>query len=608
MIDPVTGLTLVPQSVAVRRTDNELFLKSNVGMGAWVETSAVWLRKWATETPDAVFLAERSGVDWREVTYAETLQIVRNIASALSARGLDQKSPIAIISGNSVDHALLSFAAQYAGVPTVPLAEQYSLIPEAHGRLIYALQKVKPAMVFADDAKRYAAALAHEALAKIEVVSTRTVGSPRPVTSFSELLKGDDTVNLEEIHSQVGPDTIAKILFTSGSSSDPKGVVTTHRMMCANQAQMAAVLPFLKERPPRILDWLPWNHVFGGSHNVNMMLAHGGALYIDDGKPTKTQFEKTIRNVTDKPGTLAFNVPIGFSMLVSAMETNFALRDAYFRELDMILYAGASLPQDIWRRLEEMALEIRGRLPLMISSWGMTETAPATLLLHEHIGRSGVVGVPLPLTEIKLLPDEEMRCELRVNGPNVMRKYWDDPVNTSAAFDEDGFLITGDAVRFVDINDPDRGLIFDGRISEDFKLLTGTWVRAAALRADALMCLAPLAADVVITGQDRNEIGVLVFPDMDALKDAEFATEQKDGVLICPLLHANITQRLNERAGRISGSSTRIARALVLSEQPSVADGEITAKGNLNFRKVLTRRAAQLARLYNDNDPAVVRI
>ena len=250
------------------------------------------------------------------------------------------------MSGNSVDHALLSFAAQWIGVPTVPLAEQYSLIEEAHFRLQYAINKTKPAMAFVDDAGRYAKALALSDLDGIEIVASLPEGAPRPVTPFAELLKGDAGADLEAVHATVGPDSLAKILFTSGSSSDPKGVMTTQRMMCANQAMMASVLPFMKERPQRIVDWLPWNHVFGGSHNVNMMLMHGGSFYIDHGKPTKALFPQTVENVIDKAGTAAFNVPVGFSMLVHEMEHNLALREAYFKDLDMLFYAGAPTSRD----------------------------------------------------------------------------------------------------------------------------------------------------------------------------------------------------------------------------------------------------------------------
>ncbi|MCZ4292123.1 feruloyl-CoA synthase [Hoeflea alexandrii] len=604
MKDNATGLTLVPHAAAMERRTGDLLMTSRTPFDPVVSNTGVWLDKWAEETPSSIFLAERSGDGWREMGYAEVRDAVRAIASSLAARGMDASTPIVIMSGNSLDHALLSLGAQYAGVPTVPLAEQYSLIPEAHDRLVYVLNKVRPTMAFVDEASRYGAAISRPELEGVEIVASMTGKSPVKVTPFAELLRGDSGVDLDSVHAKVGPETLAKILFTSGSSSDPKGVLTTQKMMCTNQAQMASVLPFLKERPPRIMDWLPWNHVFGGSHNTLMMLAHGGSLYIDNGKPTSTGFPDTIRNVIDKPGTLSFNVPVGFAMLVHEMETNMALRKAYFSDLDMLFYAGASLPQEIWTRLEEMAIEIRGKLPLMISSWGMTETAPATLMVHEPIGRSGVIGVPLPGTEIKLIPDDEMRCELRVKGPNVMAGYWGDAEKSAAAFDEEGFLITGDAVRFVNPDDPDRGLIFDGRVSEDFKLLTGTWVQAGRLRLDALEHLRGLVQDVVICGHDRGEIGLFIFPKPGQVH----GDTTSEGAVIDAELQSAIENRLRVMAKAATGSAKRITRAIILAEPPSLKDSEMTDKGSLNVRKVITRRADLLERLYDNEDPALIRV
>lgn len=604
MKDNATGLTLVPHAATMERRTGDLLMTSRTPFDPVVSNTGVWLDKWAGETPSNIFLAERSGDGWREMGYAEVRDAVRAIASSLAARGMGASTPIVILSGNSLDHALLSLGAQYAGVPTVPLAEQYSLITEAHDRLVYVLNKVRPTMAFVDDASRYGPAILRPELEGVEIVASLTESAPVKVTPFAELLRGDSGVDLAGVHAKVGPETLAKILFTSGSSSDPKGVLTTQKMMCANQAQIASVLPFLKERPPRIMDWLPWNHVFGGSHNTLMMLAHGGSLYIDNGKPTSSGFPQTVRNVIDKPGTLSFNVPVGFAMLVHEMETNMALRKAYFGDLDMLFYAGASLPQEVWTRLEEMAIEIRGKLPLMISSWGMTETAPATLMVHEPIGRSGVIGVPLPGTEIKLIPDDEMRCELRVKGPNVMTGYWGDAEKSAAAFDEEGFLITGDAVRFVNPDDPDRGLIFDGRVSEDFKLLTGTWVQAGRLRLDALEHLRGLVQDVVICGHDRGEIGLFIFPKPGQVH----GDTTSEGAVIDPELQSAIENRLRAMAKTASGSARRITRAIILAEPPSLKDSEMTDKGSLNVRKVITRRADLLERLYDNEDPALIRV
>ncbi|MXN64395.1 AMP-binding protein [Stappia sp. GBMRC 2046] len=587
------------------RADGTIILSSGYDMPSVAPNTGAWLHDWAKRAPERIAVSERwsDGEGWRDVTYAELLAQVRAVASSLLARGLGQADTIAIMSGNGVDHLILSLAAQYIGVPVVPLAEQYSLIVEAHPRLTFVLDKVRPKMAFVDDAARYSAALALPELDGVEVVAARGEG-PRKVTPMAELLKGDPSVDLDAAHAKVGPDTLAKILFTSGSSSDPKGVLTTHRMMCVNQAQMGVVLPFLDDRPPATTDWLPWNHVFGGSHNVNMMLSHGGTLIVDSGKPTGPGFATTLKNRTDRPGTLVFNVPVGFGMLVEALADKREQREKIFGDLDLIFYAGASLPQEVWEGLERYCLEVRGGLPLMISSWGLTETAPACLMVHEPIGRSGVVGVPLPGVSVKLIPDADMRCEIRVKGPNVMPGYFNDPDKTKAAFDEEGFFITGDAVRFVDPQDAERGLIFDGRVSEDFKLDTGTWVQAGNLRMAALKELTGLAQDVVICGHDRGEVGLFVFPAPGAANLDEVA----GGAVADAHLMARIEERLRAMNSRVTGSAKRITRALILAEPPSLKDHEITDKGSLNIRKVLTRRADLLERLYDNEDPALIRV
>ncbi len=588
------------------RPDGTIHLRSGHDLGPVAGNTGDWLTHWAGAAPDRVFIAERYGAGWREESYAATLQKVRAIAAALLGRGMGADTPILIMSGNGVDHGLLSLAAQYVGVPTVPVAEQYSLIHGAHGRLVHAIELVRPAMAYVVDAGHYAEALKLDALDGVEIVASHP--GDAHVTAFDSLLGGDAGVDPDAAHARVGPDTVAKILLTSGSTSAPKGVLTTQRMMCVNQTQIADALPFLRQRPPRIVDWLPWNHVFGGSHNFNMMLAHGGSLYIDDGKPAKGLFERTVENLSMVTGTAAFNVPVGFSMLLGALRADRALRRRFFEDLDLIFYAGASLPQEVWQGFEAMSAEIKGAVPLMTSSWGLTETAPACIMQHEPCEEAGRIGVPLPGVTVKLIPDDEMRCEVRVKGPNVMPGYFRDRERTAASFDDEGFFITGDAVKFVDPARIEAGLRFDGRISEDFKLSTGTWVRAAQLRLDVLSCLAPLAADLVIAGADRDEIGVMIFPDMGELAAEGFTSQTQDGALSDPRLLSEIRRRLAWRAREITGSSSHVGRAIVLAEPPSVADGEMTAKGNLNFRKVLSRRAGLLARLYADDDACVTRL
>jgi feruloyl-CoA synthase len=336
-----------------------------------------------------------------------------------------------------------------------------------------------------------------------------------------------------------------------------------------------------------------------------MVLANGGSLYIDEGKPAKGLVDTSIENNAMIGGTISFNVPVGFAMLRDAMRENETLRQSYFRDLDMIFYAGASLPQDVWADLESMAREVRGDVPLMTSSWGLTETAPACIIQHERIDRSGIVGVPMTGTTIKMIPDDDNRYEIRVKGPNIMPGYFNDPDKTRDAFDEEGFFVTGDAMGFVDPDDMNKGLRFDGRISEDFKLTTGTWVRAAQLRLDLLVALAPLVADLVITGEGRDQIGLLVVPG-PGLAAHVAAGDDGAGAVVSDAVRDALTPRLAALASKAAGSSMRVTRAIVMAEPPSMAEGEITAKGNLNFRKILTRRGALLDRLYDDADAAVI--
>lgn len=599
--------TFIPHDVVREdRPDGSILLRSRVPLGPVVDNTGAWLHRWATEAPDRVFLAERSGAGWREVRYAEMLAQVRAVASALVGRGLGADTPIVIMSGNGVDHGILALAAQYAGVPVVPLAEQYSLVPDAYPRLQYAVETVKPAMIFADDGAAYGAALALPFLDGVEKVVARNGAGG--ATAFADLLKGDGRADVDAAYASVAPDTLAKIIFTSGSTANPKGVLTTHGMLCVNQAQMAAAMPVITARPPKILDWLPWNHVFGGSHNFNMMLANGGSLYIDEGKPTKAGFAASLRNIREHAGNLAFNVPIGFAQLVAAMEKDEDLKRAYLGDTDLIFYAAASVTQEIWSALAKMAKEVRGEVPLMFSGWGMSETAPSATQTHQPVERPGNIGVPLPEVVLKLIPDADGRCELRLKGPNVLKGYYEEPEKTREAFDDEGFLITNDAVKFVDPADANAGLNFDGRISEDFKLMSGTWVRATNIRLDALKHFADIAMDVVVTGHDRNELGLLVFPHPGSMNDAVLSAGDTGGAFGAEAVRSLIQPRLAAMAEHATSSSTRVVRALLLATPPSMSDGELTAKGSINARKVLTLRKELLERLYDDNDPAVVRL
>ncbi len=588
------------------REDGTILLRSAYDLGPVARCTGEWLHRWAGEAPDRVFLAERSGAGWRKVSYAEALEKVQAIASHLLSRDLGPERPILIISGNGIDHALLSLAAQYIGIPTVPVAEQYALIPAAHGRLEYVVRLVTPGMVFAADAEQYSGALALDVLNGVEVLSSAPSNSG--ATDFADFMHPGDP-DVVAAFAAVGPDTLAKILLTSGSTSDPKGVLTTQRMMTTNQQQLATCLPFVKAAPPVIVDWLPWNHVFGGSHNFNLMLANGGSLYIDDGKPAPGLFDRTLENLGLQSATISFNVPVGFAQLVAALERDEALRKTYFAKLDLIFYAGASLPQDTWSALERMALDTCGQLPLITTSWGLTETAPAALISHEQVKGAGIVGVPMPGVTVKMVPEEGTgRYDVRVAGDNIMGGYLRNPAKTAAAFDEEGYFLTEDAMRLVDPEDASRGLKFEGRIGEDFKLSTGTWVRAAALRLDLMALLAPFAQDIVVAGEGRDSIGLLILPNRGAIAAKGWTLEDADGALICAPLQEELRKRLSAHAAKATGSAMRVAAALVLTDPPSMGDGEATAKGNINFARLLQRRAALVQRLYDATDPARIGI
>jgi feruloyl-CoA synthase len=574
------------------RPDGALILTSDWPATPVARCTTDWLAHWAGATPGALFLAERAGPAWREMPYAEAQQRVGAIAAALLGRGLNAATPVMIVSGNGIDHALLSLACQHVGIPVVPVAEQYALIPGAHGVLTQIATLIRPRMVFAQDGARFGAALALPCFDGVERVAS--LNPPPGATPFDQLDGGAD---IAAAHAAVGPDTVAKILLTSGSTSAPKGVLTTQRMLTTNQMQLQQLLPFLRARPPRLLDWLPWNHTFGGSFDFNLVLANGGSLHIDDGKPVPGLAERSLENNRLVSGTLAFNVPVGFALLRDAMRADADLRRRFFTDLDMLFYAGASLPQDVWADLESLCLSVRPDLPLFTSAWGLTETAPCALLQHEPARGSGIVGVPMPETEIKLVPtDEAGRLEVRVRGAIVMPGYLNDPDRTAAAFDPEGYFITGDAMRLLDPSDPARGLRFDGRLSEDFKLSSGIWVRAAQLRLDLMVALKGLAADVILTGTDRLQALIVPTPTL-----REGATEDA-GALISPL-----APRIAAAFPRGQGSARDVVAALILAEPPQMGEGEMTAKGNLNFRRLLTRRAALLSRLDDPVDPAVIR-
>jgi feruloyl-CoA synthase len=598
---PVRPVKLGPPSVAIeRKPDGTMYARHPQPLGAYPDKITERFEHWARTTPDRVFLGQR-GVDgnWRTITYNEALAQVRSIASALLTRRLSAERPIVILSGNDIEHALLGLAAMTIGVAYAPISVPYSLMSSDFGKLKSIIRNLTPGMVFAADGNVFARAIEAAVPADTEVVVTVNPSPTRKATLFAELLATAPTAAVDTAHAKVGPDTIAKFLFTSGSTGHPKGVINTQRMICANQVQALAGFRFFADEPPVLVDWLPWNHTFGGNHNFNSVLHNGGTLYIDEGKPLPGAIAATVKNLKDIAPTIYFNVPKGFEMLLPHLRADPELRKNFFSRLKVLFYAGASLQQYAWDEWQEMAVATCGERIIFLSSTGSTETAPLALACSWDYSAPGNIGLPPPGMELKLVPSEG-KLESRLRGPNVTPGYWRRPDLTKDAFDEEGFYKIGDAVKFADPNDPTRGFLFDGRLAEDFKLLSGTWVSAGSVRARFVDHCAPLVRDAVVTGADRDEIAVLVFPDLEACrKHVDVAADVPPAaVLANPRLRDEFSHRLTSLARQNTGSSTRICRMLLMTEPPSLDAGEATDKGSINQRAVLSRRAALVEELY----------
>lgn len=611
MIDaPRSRLDFAPARVEVENLSGGGFvLRSPMKLEPYASNLCEYLIDWAEKAPERTFLAERDGEGhWRRISFAEALEVVRSIAQALLDRGITPDRPVMILSDNSIENGLLQLGAMYVGIPVVPTSPAYSLMSQDFGKLRHVFDLIRPRLVFASDGEMFSKALGALDLEDVEVVVTRNPPDGLDVTGFGELTGTAPAKAIDAALSQVGPDTTAKILFTSGSTGLPKGVINTHRMMCSNQQAIVQVWPFITRRPPVLVDWLPWNHTFGGNHNFNMILRNGGTMYIDAGKPAPGLVEKTVANLRDVAPTLYFNVPRGFDMIVPYLEQDDGLRDHFFSNLDTIFYAAAALPQNLWERLERLSVAARGEKVVMTSAWGATETAPLVTSVHFPIDRAGVIGIPVPGSELKMLPNAG-KLEIRVRGPNVTPGYYKREDLVREAFDEDGFYKIGDAGKLADPEDPSKGILFDGRVAEDFKLLTGSWVNAGPIRVAAIAAGAPVIQDAVVAGHDRDEVGLLVFPNpAGAAKIAGL-----DPATPLPELVTNERVRETLRNGLAAynaknpGSSTRIGRVLLLTESPNIDANEITDKGYINQRAVLERRNGLVEKLYSE-DPEVILI
>ena len=605
-----------PQLQLTRRDDGSLLLRSADPLRESTRAVGVWLEHWAQTEPERSFLAQRGAAGtWEFLSYGETYRRVLAAGSGLLRNAESRPGPVAVLSDNSLEHAVLMLAAMHVGIPVATISSAYSLASRDHAKLKNLIQELEPGLLYVGDAKLFAPAL--EAIAPLHRADVIAGQNAAPdMRSFASLLEITRADAVQHAFERVGPDTVAKILYTSGSTGEPKGVLNTQHMLCSNQQAKAQIWPFLQTTPPVIVDWLPWNHTFGANHNFNMVLRNGGTLYIDTGRPMPGLFDTTLGNLREIAPTLYFNVPRGYDMLVTALRADAGFRQHFFSRLSLLFYAAAALPQHLWDALLQMARDTTGRDIPLVSAWGTTETAPLATDVHFQAERCGNIGVPIPGTELKLLPFsamgpsagvtlshsgvEPIGFEIRVRGPNITPGYFKRPSLSAEAFDEEGFYLTGDAVRFADAQRPEAGLMFGGRISEDFKLSSGTWVNVGITRVRAVECLAPIAQDLVIAGHDRDYIAFLIFPNLLACRQLAGLSPDVDAVAV--LAHAAVRDAalagLSKLRTQGGGSSMFAPRCLLMAEPPNIDGGEITDKGYINQRAVLNRRADLVKRLF----------
>jgi feruloyl-CoA synthase len=609
---PIYAPPSVQQEV---REDGTQWLRSGIPFDEnYARCVGDWLEHWAKLTPDQLFLAQRDASgEWQKLSYSQVRERVIALATWLLKQNLSAERPVVILSDNSLEHAILMLAAMHIGVPSCAISQGYSLLSQDHAKLKENIKIMNPGVIYADPLDHFVPALNHiaELHEGVVLAGGNSAVLPEAAIRFADALAETDEAAVMAAFEQVTPDTIAKFLFTSGSTGVPKAVINTQRMLCSNQQAKAQAWPFLTTEKPILVDWLPWSHTFGSNHNFNMVLSHGGSLYLDEGKPVPGLLTKTVKNLREISPTVYFSVPRAYDMLIPLLREDLTLRENFFRKLRYIFYAGAALPQHLWTAMQELAATIPNCQTMLVSSWGSTETAPMATDCHFQAECSGVIGIPVPGTILKLVPNAG-KLEVRVKGPNVFPGYWKNPEATAKAFDADGFYRIGDAMKFVDPSRPELGLLFDGRVSEDFKLLTGTWVHVGAIRVAGIDALKPVAQDIVVTGHDRNTVGFLVFPNLPECRrlcsdlPADAAVEE---VLAHPAVRTCVAQGLRTMRANGSGSSMFASNALLMAEPPSAEAGEITDKGYLNQRLVLNRRAHLVNALYAEQpDQTVIQL
>jgi feruloyl-CoA synthase len=600
---------LGPREVVVDlRAAGEIHMRSPHRLGPYPAKVTERLEYWAAHAPDRVLFAQRDeNGGWRGVTYREALEAARRIGQALLARNVSAERPIAILSGNDIEHALLGLAALYVGVPYVPVSPAYSLVSQDHGKLRHVFELLTPGLVFAADGRAFERAIEAVVPPDMEVIVTRNPPSRRKAMAFSDLLGTAPTAAVDAAHDRVTPDTIVKVLFTSGSTGMPKGVITTQRMWCSNLEMITNQLAYFRDEPPVLLDWSPWHHVASGNHNVGFVLYNGGTYHIDEGKPAPGLIETTVRNLREVATTWYFTVPRGYEALLPYFRTDTQLRRTFFSRLKVLWFAGAALSQPVFDEMQELAKAECGEGIPFLTGLGSTETAPMAIARMWQAKDSTNMGVPVPGVELKLVPTEG-KLAVWVRGPNVTPGYWRQPELTARVFDGEGYYSMGDALRFAVPDDPREGLLFDGRVAEDFKLATGTWVSVGPLRAQFLHHFAPYAKDVVLAGADLDDIRVLVFPDLDACRKVapHLATASAADVVNDEGVRTVFQRHIDTFAAAATGSSNRVVAAILIADLPSLDAGEITDKGSINQRAVLKCRAALVADLYAASPPPSV--
>ncbi|WP_426139520.1 feruloyl-CoA synthase [Pseudomonas sp. DWP3-1-2] len=564
---------------------------------------------WAQVRPEQTFIAARQADgNWRRVSYVQMLESVRAIAQSLLGYGLSADKPLALLSGNDIEHFQVALGAMYAGIPYCPVSPAYSLLSQDFAKLRHVCDLLQPGLVFVSDAAAYQRAIDAVLPAETPLITVRGQVPGRRQVNFASLLQTPGGIEADRAFYATGPDSIAKFLFTSGSTKLPKAVITTQRMLCANQQMLLQTFPVFGEEPPVLVDWLPWNHTFGGSHNVGIVLYNGGTFYLDDGKPTVQGFAETLRNLKEVSPTAYLTVPKGWEELVNALEQDAELRERFFARIKLFFFAAAGLSQSVWDRLDRVAEQHCGERIRMMAGLGMTEAAPSCTFTTGPLSMAGYIGLPAPGCEVRLVPVDG-KLEGRFRGPHIMPGYWRAPQQTAEVFDDEGFYCSGDAIKLADPDSPQLGLMFDGRIAEDFKLSSGVFVSVGPLRNRAVLEGSPYVQDLVIAAPDRECLGALVFPRLyECRRLSGLSAQATDAEVLAsgPVRQwfGDWLQRLNRE---VTGNASRLEWIALLDEPPSIDRGEITDKGSINQRAVLQWRATRVEALYRGEEPSILR-